>query len=385
MQSAGGEDTVVAAETELLRSKGHDVDILIFDNASMSKGIIGKISAGVKAVYNSASSRKLDERVRLFQPDIIHVHNFFFSASPSLFYTASRRRVPVVVTLHNYRLICANCLLLRDNKICELCINHSFPWYGVKHKCYHNSAVQSAMVGSIAAIHKWIGTWKTKVNMFLTPADFMREKFIESSLNAPVENIRVKNNFIKDPGMSPRNDRENFYLFVGRLSEEKGVDTLLKAFSQLPDKKLVLVGDGPIKETLHEAYHKATNIVFAGKKPHHEVIALMKKCRAIVFPSICYEGMPITIIESFATGTPVISSRLGAMQEMVTDGYNGALFEAGNDADLLRAINSFETEIDCESSTVYANARASYLEKYHPEKCYTAIMEIYNQLIIAGK
>jgi len=385
LHSAGGEDTMLAAEVELLRSKGHEVDILLFDNASMGAGISGKIKAGISAVYNSRSGKELDQHILRFRPDIIHVHNFFFTASPSVFYTARRRKIPIVATLHNFRLVCVNALLLRNNGVCELCLGHSFPWYGVKYKCYHDSALQSAMVGSMTAIHKWIGTWKRVADMFLTPAAFMRTKLIGSSFNAPPEKILVKHNFIRDPGCSPAEGRDDFYLFVGRVSGEKGVDVLLKAFARLPGKRLVLAGDGPEKEMLAASYGQHANIMFAGKKTHEEVIALMKQCRALVFPSICYEGMPLTIIEAFATGTPVISSRLGAMQEMVSDGVNGALFEAGNDADLAKIIGSFEAETERKTSTMYTGARESYLEKYHPEKCYNAIMDIYNQLIIAGK
>lgn len=376
---------MLAAEAELLRSKGHDVDILLFDNATMAKGIIGKVEAGISAIYNSHSARQLNERILHFRPDLIHVHNFFFTASPSIFYAAKRRKIPIVATLHNFRLVCANALLLRDNKVCELCLGQSFPWYGVKYKCYHDSAIQSAMVGGMAAVHKWIGTWKKTVDLFLTPAAFMRSKLLGSSFNAPPEKIRVKHNFISDPGMATADTREDFYLFVGRISGEKGVDILLKAFAGLPGKKLLLVGDGPEHEALKAGFRQHTNIIFAGKKSHDEVIRLMKQCRALVFPSICYEGMPITIIEAFATGTPVIASKLGAMQDMVVDGYNGSLFRAGDPADLQSVIEAFDITVAQRASSVYEAARTSYIDHYHPEKCYTAVLDLYNQLILARK
>ncbi|MBA4168347.1 MAG: glycosyltransferase family 4 protein, partial [Chitinophagaceae bacterium] len=326
LQSAGGEDSTLEAESGLLRMKGHEVDILLFDNADTVKGFTGKLNAGISAIYNRRSARILGRAIERFKPDIIHVHNFFFTGSPSIFFEAKRYKVPIVATIQNYRLICANALLLRNHKVCELCVKQSFPWHGVKYKCYHDSAIQSAVVGSTAAIHKWIGTWKNKVDMFLAPAYFIRSKLIASSFNVSADRIIVKHNFIADPGFSDGASRQSFYLFVGRLSEEKGVETLLKAWLLTTNKQLLIVGEGPEKDKLASTYGHLPEINFAGKKNHAEVLQLMKQCRALIFPSIWYEGLPLTIIEALATGTPVISSDLGAMQEMISHQHNGLLF-----------------------------------------------------------
>ena len=384
LQSAGGEDTTLEAEANLLTSKGHEVRIQLFDNNDMAKGIIHKVKGGIRSIYNRQSARKTGASINEFKPDIVHVHNFYFTASPSVLIEARRHRVPVVMTVQNYRLICANCLLLRDNKVCELCVHHDFPWYGVKYKCYHESAVQSAMVGAIGAIHKWIGTWKNKVDVMITPAAFIKARLANSSLNVEPGKILVKHNFIEDPGLSPAASRKPFYLFVGRLSEEKGVEILLKTWKGFPESRLIIAGDGPDRERLVSSYGQIANVTFVGKKTHHEIIALMKECRALIFPSIWYEGLPLTIIEALATGTPVIASRLGAKQEMILHGKNGLLFAPGDTNLLSRAIDTFEKISSERQYSIYNNARETYLEKYHPEKCYQEVMNIYNSVLSIG-
>jgi glycosyltransferase involved in cell wall biosynthesis len=384
LQSTGGEDTTLDAEAALLSSKGHEVRIQLFDNNEMGKGILHKVRGGIKSVYNGKSARKTGAVIDDFKPDIVHVHNFYFTASPSVVIEAKRHKAPVVLTIQNYRLICANCLLLRDHKICELCVHHDFPWYGVKYKCYHNSAIQSAMVGAIGAIHKWIGTWRNKVDMILTPAAFIKNRLTDSSLNVDPQKIIVKHNFIKDPGSSPAEKRKRFYLFVGRLSEEKGVESLLKTWTTLAGTDLIIAGDGPDKNKLVERYGDVPGVKFVGKKAHEEILGLMKECRALIFPSIWYEGLPLTIIEALATGTPVIASNLGAMQEMIQDAENGFLFTAGNTAHLSEVIVKFNAIIDRQDFSLYKNARQTYISKYHPEKCYTDIMNIYNSVLTIG-
>lgn len=385
LQSAGGEDTTMEAEAELMRAKGHNVQVQLFNNGSMGKGLAGKISAGISSVYNRNSAHALKEAIVQFSPDIIHVHNFFFAASPSVIIEASRHKIPVIVTIQNFRLVCANALFFRDNKICELCISHSFPWYGVKYKCYHNSSVQSAMVGLSSAIHHIAGTWKRKVNLFITPAEFSRNKLLDSALGIRPEKIKVKRNFIGDPGESNPSDRKSFYLFVGRLSAEKGVDLLLEAWKRIGNEQLIIAGDGPEKEYLYNKYGKQRNIIFAGKKPRVEILELMKQCRALIFPSVWYEGLPLTIVEAFATGTPVLASSLGAMQEMITHGSNGLLFPAGDSEKLAETVNSFNRIIASGDLSMYQNARSAYMNNYHPEQCYQQIMKLYNSVIPSSK
>lgn len=376
-QSRGGEDVVVVAETELLRSKGHEVESIYFNNANVARGSAGKFKAAASAVYNPSSAGIVKKAIASFKPDVVHVHNFFFAASPSVLIAAHECKVPVIVTLHNYRLICTNSLLLRNDHVCELCVNLNFAWYGVKYKCYHNSRLQSAAVASMAAIHKSRGTWKNSVDHYITPSYFSREKLIHSSLKVTPEKISVKRNFVPDNGYSSIESRKDYYLFVGRLSTEKGVQLLLEAWQNLPGLELIIAGDGPDGPMLKNKFGGMKNVQFVGSKPHEEVLNLMKGCRALIFPSIWYEGLPMTIVEAFSTGTPVIASELGSMKEMIQHKKNGVLFTTGDQGSLIKAVEDFDTS----NVTLYENARKSYLEEYHPDKCYAAVMQLYNKVI----
>jgi glycosyltransferase involved in cell wall biosynthesis len=382
LQSAGGEDTTVQAESELMRSKKHEVLVHFFDNGKIAKEPLGKLKAGIYAIYNRSAAAEIRKVIEVFKPDVVHVHNFFFAASPSVLREVKKLRIPLVVTIQNYRLICANALLLRNNKVCELCVSHDFPWYGVKYKCYHGSAIQSASIGAMAAIHKWIGTWEKVVDRYITPSFFSRNKLIHSSFNVDAKKISVKPNFIPDPGIDAVRKRKDFFLFVGRLSTEKGVNVLLEAWKELSDHQLVVAGDGPERERLQSDYSGLKNIQFAGLRTKEEIITLMKECRALIFPSIWYEGLPLTIIEGFATGTPLIASDLGAMSEMIQSGLNGLLFQAGSIEHLRATVHQFNSIVSNGDDSMYHGARKTYLEKYHPEKCYAEIMNIYDAVTI---
>ncbi|HTF30935.1 MAG TPA: glycosyltransferase family 4 protein [Flavitalea sp.] len=378
--SAGGEDTTVDAEVKLLLSYGHNVRVLLFDNDRMGKGIPTKVKAGFESIYNPTSSKIVRKEIKAFAPDVVHIHNFYFTASPSVIIAAHRLGVPVVMTIQNYRLICANCLLLRNNTICELCVHHTFPWYGVAYKCYHDSAIQSAVVGSIGAIHKLIGTWQNKVDRYIAPAEFIKSKLIDSSLRLPPAKVEVKRNFVEAPGIGSQNEREDFFLFIGRLSKEKGVYTLLKCFNDLQHIKLIIAGDGPEREALSLEFGHLSNVQFRGHLAKPELMQLLKTCKASIFPSIWYEGLPLSIIEALATGTPVIASRLGAMQEMIQHGENGLLFEPGDHVQLQQLITFFYQH---PGESFYKAAYESYKRNFHPEKCYEDVMKIYKAAISA--
>lgn len=381
LQSAGGEDATVSSEISLLTSKGHDVHVLYFTNEQFSGGVLNKLSAGLQAIYNRASRRKLRMALIDFKPDIIHVHNFFFDASPAVFFEASRQRIPVVATVQNFRLICVNALLLRQQQLCELCVQKFFPVYGVKYACYHDSIVQSMLVGSISAVHKLLGTWKKRIDQFIVPAEFIKNRLNNSSLHLPAGKIVVKRNFIDDPGVAVSAERKNYFLFVGRLAKEKGIDVLLECFESMPEQELIIAGDGPEAFGLKEKYGTLKNVRFAGHQHKTGVLDLMKNCRALIFPSIWYEGLPVTIVEALATGTPVIASRLGAMEEMIQDSINGLLFDKGNSEKLRESIHTFNKRVNMGDMSFYEEARKSYMQYYHPEISYSEIMIIYNKLI----
>jgi glycosyltransferase involved in cell wall biosynthesis len=374
----GGEDVALELESSVLLEKGHEVNTLSFDNKHIV-GFFSKIGAAFQAVYSFSSARKTSNTILQFKPDIIHIHNLFFIASPSIIYAARKHKIPVVLTLNNYRLLCANSLLMRDNEVCELCIHKKFPFHGIRYKCYRGSSAESALVTTITGFHKLISTWKNKVSAFIALNDFSRSKFLNSSLQIPVGKIMAKSNFVRDPGEGNK-IREDFFLFVGRIAKEKGVHVLAKAFAAMPDNKIIIIGDGPEKISLQEKFRSYKNISFTGQMEKQLVKEYMKQCKAFICPSIWYEGTPLTIIEAFAAGTPVITSRLGSMAETVSDGFNGLLFTVGDADDLAKKVSIFLKETR-NSAMFYENARQTYLEKYHEDVHYSAILKIYKSAI----
>ena len=374
----GGEDVAVELESSILVKKGHEVKTLYFDNSSID-GYVSKIGSAFRSIYNFSSARKVSKIILQFKPDIIHVHNLFFVASPSVIYTAFKYKIPVILTLHNYRLICANALLLRNNEVCELCTQKKIPLSGIRYKCYNNSFTASALVTSITGIHKLLNTWRNKIHTYIALTEFSRSKLLHSSLHIPANKMITKPNFIPDPGEGNM-QRENFFLFAGRIVKEKGVHILAKAFADMPENKIIIIGDGPERRSLQEEFKPYPNIYFTGQMEKKELAEYMKRCKALICPSIWYEGAPLTILEAFATGTPVIASRLGSMIESITDGFNGLHFTAGDANDLSKTVRLFIKESE-NNSMFYKNARQTYLEKYHEEIHYDAILKIYEKAI----
>ena len=372
-QYAGGEDKVFESEGDLLASHDHLVERLVFDNREIAT-LLDKIRSGLTGIYNFRSAKIVTEKIKEFRPDVIHVHNFVPLASPSVFFAAKANNVPVVMTLHNYRLICPSATLYHKNKIYERSMRSIFPIDAILKGVYRNSIPQTAALALVIAFHNLIGTWRNKVSKFIVLTDFARSKFLGSRLNVSPDQLMLKPNFIADPGNGIET-REDFFLYVGRLSKEKGIDSLLNAFSH-SDHKLVIIGDGPMQEQV-ESYVKAKqNVKYLGFQSRAAIMDRMKRAKALIVPSTWYEGFPITILEALATGTPVIGSRLGGIAEIIKDKFNGLLFEAANEAALLETLDEFHT-VDRHALSV--NARKTYLELYTPETNYRILMDIYTE------
>jgi len=316
----------------------------------------------------------------VFRPDVVHVHNFFYAASPSIFYAAKKMNVPAVLTLHNYRLICANALLLRHGQVCELCVNNLMPLAGIRYRCYHNSMAESAFVTFVTSTHKLIRTWDKNISRLIVLTQFAQSRFVGSSIRVDEQKLFIKPNFIPDPGLG-ETDREDFFLFVGRLSYEKGIDVLANAFAGLPTQKLVVIGDAADSQAEMARFLDNSNITLKGRLNKDGVLAYMKRCKALIFPSTWYEGLPFVIIEAFATGTPVIASRLGSMAELVNDKLNGFLFEPGNVTDQQEKIHLFLQTERQDRNALYENARTTYVQNFSPEKHYQTILTLYETVI----
>ena len=377
-QQKGGEDFVFENEFNLLQKYGHTVDILIFDNNQI-KSAIDKLKIGLFSIYNPESAKILEDKINSFKPDIIHVHNFFPIASPSIFFTAKKNDIPIVMTLHNYRLICPNALLFRNGNICEECINKVFPYRGIIHKCYRDSFMQTLSLSLVTSIHRYIKTWHSKVDKFITLTNFQKNKILSSSINIPKKKFVVKPNFSEDFGEGYQN-REDYFLYVGRLSQGKGVLTMLKAFDGT-NFNLIIVGDGIFKNEVIKYKEKNKNIKYLGFKLKKEIIELMKKTKALIFTSEWYEGLPMVLVEALSTGTPVITSNIGSQAEIVKDKHLGMHFNTGDFIDLRKKIAEF---LKINNRRFYQNARNEYLDKYTPEKNYEKLLSIYKEAMHAS-
>jgi len=374
---AGGEDSVVRQESELLVSYGHSVEQLIYDN-SVIKTPLEKLISGLKTIYSPASAKRIKARILAFQPDIIHVHNFLPLVSPAVFIVAKKFGIPTVLTLHNYRLICPSATLFYNGEIYEKSINTVFPWSAIWKGVYRNSKLQTAVVVLMIAVHHFLGTWKYSIGSYIALTHFAKEKFEHAALSIPEEKLFVKPNFVQDHSSGDQY-RSDYFLFIGRLTEEKGIRTVLKAAS-LYHIKLVIIGDGPLRSLVEEYAKFNSTISYVGFLPREAVINYLKKCKALIFPSIWYEGFPVTITEAFSTGTPVIASNLGGMKEIIQDKVNGLLFEPGNEKDLILSIIEIVTN-DKLVRIISENARTCYLAYYTPSVNYSQLTTIYKNTI----
>jgi len=317
------------------------------------------------------------------RPDIAHFHNIWYLISPSGYYACKDAGLSVIQTLHNFRFFCANGLLMRDSKVCEGCVGR-LPWRAIAHGCYRDSRLYSLPIAIVEAFHKYIGTWKNKIDAYIALTEFGKKKFVECGL--PGKKIFVKPNFLPNPP-KPEYSHNGYAAYLGRLSVEKGLDTLVEAFKRLEsltDHSLVLklIGDGPLRKEIEDKLKddSISNVELTGRKDFDECIRVLKSTRLVIMPSLCYEGFPMTIREAFACGKPVIASRLGALAELVEDGKTGLLFEPGNPKDLASKIKWM---LDNESACIEMgkNARRVFEEKYTAEKNYEMLMKIYGSVL----
>jgi glycosyltransferase involved in cell wall biosynthesis len=368
----GGEDFVFEQEQKLI-GESEQVRALAFVNRPGMRGALQFFLS----IWNIGAARTLKRAIREFQPDVIHCHNLHFGIGPVAIRVANKMGIPVVMTLHNYRLICPSGTLLLNGAIFTESVHSAFPWKAIRQKVYRNSVPLTFWLAFVNWFHRQIGTWK-KVDRFIVLTEFARSIFADASLGIPAQKIVIKANFA-DPVVTGPASRQEQFLFVGRLSGEKGVPLLLEAFSQ-SRHKLHIAGEGPLKEMVVEAAGRYANITYLGPLSKPAVLEAMSAATALIFPSIWFEGLPLTILEAFACGTPVIASNLGAMATVVVDGYNGLHFEAGNASALLGQLERWERGTSEERATYSRNALATYRANYTAGKSWENIMAIYHEL-----
>lgn len=374
-QQTGGEDSVVAEETAMLERHGHEVAQFIVNNDDIA-GAAAQIGAAVRAFYSSASRKKVEEVLASFKPDVLHVHNFFPTLSPSVYFAARGHSVPVVQTLHNYRLVCANAQLFRDGRPCEDCLQSKSFFPGVKYACYRGSRAGSAVVGGVMSFHAALGTWERRIDRYVVLTEFAAAKLGE--WRVPRERVRVKPNFVPDRGIAE--GKGGFALFVGRLSHEKGLSVLIEAdrMTRLP-LPVYIAGDGPMRQEVEQAAARpGSRIKVLGPQSREQVLDLMRAATVLLVPSIWYEGFPMVLAEALSFGLPVIASRIGGLPEIVEHGKPGLLFEARNASAFVEALRKILGDADLLSSMRQA-ARQRFEDLYSEERNHAMLMTIYQE------
>ena len=378
-QQPGGEDIVVEQERRLLQQQGHEVSTYFRSNwdTERFRGI-EQLELARRTVWASDSKRDITKLLRTNKPDVVHVHNTFVMISPSIYSACAEAGVPVVQTLHNYRLLCPSATFYRDRRICEECVDHSL-WQSVRYRCYQQSAMATGTIALMLAVHRRLGTWQTGVACYICVSHFSRSRFVRAGF--PEEKIVVKPNFVDpDPG---RGKSDGAYaVFAGRLAPAERVKVLLDAWSLIGNGiPLVIIGGGKERAQLEqEAIRRGLNVRFRGHLPHEQVLSEISAARFLVFSSEWYENFPVTIVESFACGVPVICSRVGAMQELVEDGRTGLHFMPGSSEDLAEKVRWALNNRD-RMQAMADEARHEYETKYSAATNYQTLMTIYEQAV----
>jgi glycosyltransferase involved in cell wall biosynthesis len=322
----GGEDAIADAEAALLRAAGHEVTAMRVQNP---EGAVHAARALAAAPWNPTRYRAMRRTVRECRPDVAHVHNTWFALTPAVLTALRAERVPVVMTLQNYRLLCVNAFLFRDGRVCTDCVG-THPWHGVQHACYRDSRPQSAIAAATITTNRALRTWD-HVDRFVAPSRFVRQVFIDAGVAA--DRITVKPNTVSDPGPRPAPpSTANEVVYAGRLSPEKGVDTLLagwaKAGGTVAGMELVVVGEGPQRGELERM--AVAGVRFTGWLAADDLQALLLRARALVFPSVWWENFGRVIIEAMAAGLPVMASDIATPAEVVAPLGAGWLVPPGD-------------------------------------------------------
>jgi glycosyltransferase involved in cell wall biosynthesis len=378
-RQAGGEDEVVAAERQLLEEAGLSVAQVVFDNPGSrgSRLSPAPLAQGVAAIWSRGAARRVRDAIKANGSQVVHVHNTFVAASPSVYAAAGALGVPVVQTLHNYRLVCPAATVYRDGRPCTDCLGRGIPWPAVVHACYRGSRAQSAVVAAALTVGRAKRTYSRRIGAYIALTGFQRDLLVKGGL--PADRIQVVPNFLEpDPGVSV-GDRSGF-LFVGRLSAEKGASTLVGA-SALAPGLIRVAGWGPLSP-LVEAAARTGDLEVLGQLEKKAVLEQLAASVAMVLPSVWFEGMPVSVLEAYATGTPVIASRIGSLAEMIEDGVTGLLARPGDAADLAGRLRWASDHPD-EMRQMGSAARRAYETTYRGGAHLAALLSTYGRLIEA--
>jgi len=373
-RETGGEDRVVDLETALLERYGHRVVRYMADNHQIDS--LSRPGLAGRAFWNHDAFRTVRALIARERVDLMHVHNTLPLISPSVYYAAYAERVPVVQTLHNYRLLCPSASCVRDGAACTACVTEPIPWRAVRYACYRSSRAATATVAGTVLLHRVLGTWKRRVDVYIAPTEFARRMFIAGGL--PPDRIAVKPHFVDpDPGVG--SGAGGYALYAGRLSAEKGVQVLLDAWTHLASRMpLTIVGDGPLAPAVAEAARRVPGITWIGPQAHEQVQRLMGAASLLIAPSIAFGTFGQVIAEAYAAGTPVVATGGGAATELVHHRRTGLLVPRGDVADLISQIEWLLAR-PAVMQAMRGAARAAYEARFTGDANYGAVMAVYDE------
>lgn len=378
-QERGGEDVSFDTEVQLLRERGEEVHSLLFSNDDIAEQRSHResLNLALSTVWSRSGKDRVASTVKSFRPDVVHFDNTFPLVSPAAYSACRESGAAVVQSLRNYRLLCPSATFFRDGHVCEDCLGKPIPLPGVIHSCYRHSRAQTSVIASMNTFHRLRGTWRKDVDRFITLTAFSRNKFVEGGL--PSDRIVVKPNFVHVPHDASTKQPSGF-LFVGRLTPEKGINTLLSAWQSVGGLPLQIIGDGPLQKAVESVAASFPSVELLGRLSSEQTYSRMRDAQALIFPSEWYETFGRVAIEAFAQSTPVIAASIGAIAELVQDGETGLLFEPGNMLELSAKVR-WAAEHPGDMRRMGENARMTYEARYTPERNYDLLMDIYQQAI----
>jgi glycosyltransferase involved in cell wall biosynthesis len=374
----GGEDEAWRAECRMLEERGHRVIRFTEDNRRIAG--MGRLQLARLTLWNGAAGRALKSLLERERPQVVHFHNTFPLLSASVLHAARHSGAALVQTLHNFRLICSNALLFRAGAPCRKCLGRRLPWPGLRHACYRGSRAATALAAGALLARRLSGTWHDGIDAYIVLSEFARAVF--AAAGVPEDKLLVKPNCVyRDPG--PGDGRGGHVLFLGRLSEEKGLRTLVEAWRRLrPARRLKIAGQGPLAAWLRERLAEP-DIEWLGALPHEQALEALRDASLLAVPSLCYEGSPMVVLEALAAGTPVLASDIGSLPEFVHPGRTGWLAPPGD----VEAWSATLRQVLSDAGPLAAMrgpARLEYERRYTAEVSYQSLMRIYRQAVRRG-
>lgn len=376
-QEYNGEGAYVTSLIKLFRSYGHQVVLFIKDSKSLPTSLLQNISIAVNMFQSNKIRIELNKVISDAKPDVAHIHNIYPLITPVIYLLLKQKGIPIVQTVHNYRPVCSKGILFKNGKICELCINKKFTYPSIYYGCFHHSRSASLMY-SLSDLYQKAQKRYSPIDFFVFISKFSKSYITNNNIRN-VSSSAIIPNFIRSKNKKVLKNFGKYFLFIGRLSEEKGILQLLEIFVTNPAVRLIVIGDGPLREKV-EVLRKFKNIEFIGFMPHEKINAYLQNALCTIIPSLFYETGPLVLIESYASGTPVIVPRFGSFIQQVQNGGTG-LFYRQNDFNDLKEKILYAWENKDKMMQMGISARKEYERNYTPEKHYKALMKVYNKLV----